>query len=158
MQSFKCREGMNWEFSFTVLLRRKIRKQVDIDILTLISKDTLTRLAEETDLWVDMIWIVVKSQANGRDIDFETFFTKHIDEELLQKIADLFFDEVIEYAPPEKKTNLRKAVRILRRTGEETINNLMKHIESIDEDSVVAEMTQEIERSLVTKSTSGSTS
>lgn len=158
MQSFKDLQGQSWEIRLTVFLRSVIRKRAGVDVLALMSKETLLRLKEETELWIEIIWALVEKQANGRAIDIETFFTDHIDERLLEEIIDLVYEESIEYAPEKKRPNMRKMLRMMKRTGTNAIEILTTHIKNIDEDAVVSEATATLERSLRTKSTDGSLS
>jgi hypothetical protein len=158
MQSFKDKSNLNWDIKFSVYLRRTIRSRVGLDVLKLLAQETLKQLDDEPELVIDMIWACLESQAQGRNIDIETLFSdSHIDEELLETITDLLFDEAIEYAPEKKRATMRKILSIYRKTGKQTMNTLMKHIESIDEGSAVSEITSEIVNSLQLKSTNGKT-
>jgi len=158
MQSFKDKSGLPWDIKFGVLLRRTIRQRVGVDIVALLATKTLKKLDEETELWVDIIWACVEKQANERSITMEQFFDDdNFDEDLLETVVDLCFDESVIYAPEKKRAMLRKTLSIYRQTGKRTIDTLMKHIDDIDESAAVDAMVSEIENSLQLRSIPGKT-
>ena len=155
MQSFKDTNGLSWDFKFTRFLRGVIMSRCGVDIAKLLTKDTVKQIDADPDNVCHVLWACIEKQAESRKVDFETFFTSHVDEDLMGELVEKLFDEAVEYAPKKSRPAMEKLRNLYRQSEEEIYPTLMKHIDDISIDDVVSAAKNGIENLLQKKSPNG---
>lgn len=126
MRSFKDNQGRSWQIALNVYEMKRIRALLGIDLVNVITLDKdgavkvdlVDRIANDPCLLVDILWVLVESQAKEEgvsDVDFGCSLAGKSIEEATQA----FLDELVDFFPGAKRLFLQKAVSLARKyTGE----------------------------------------
>lgn len=104
MVSFKDNNGREWHLTANVPIARKIKEQLGVDILR--TQKALETLSEDPITLVDVLWLMVKDQAEAQQVTSDDFGASLFGESIGAAI-DAFVEALVLFSPPRKQKILR---------------------------------------------------
>jgi len=122
MKSFTDNTGRTWTLSVTVGTIKRVRALCDVDLANIISIDAgstprvdlLERLGRDPVLLVDVLYAVVKPEADAKDISDEEF-GRAMAGDAIEIATTALLDEIIDFFPETKRKVFRKILDATRR-------------------------------------------
>lgn len=126
MRSFKDNEGRVWTVAVNVASVKRVRALCGIDLASAvetsedgrISASTLSRLATDPVLLVDVLYALTKDEAESRKVSDEDF-GKAMAGDALDMAVTALIDEIVDFFPNPKRAFLKKIADAASRFGTE---------------------------------------
>ena len=126
MKSFRDNCGRTWTIALNVWEVKRIRSILGVDLANVITLDRdgkvqvdlVDRIANDPCLLVDILWVLVESEAKERgvaDVDFGSALAG----DSITEATKAFLDELVDFFPGARRLFLKKAVEVSRQFGEE---------------------------------------
>lgn len=128
MQTFKA-GGRAWELTITVASARRVRSLVGVDILAESLLTLLGRLVGDPILFVDVLYVLVKPQADAAGISDEAFGEMLAGAEI-EQATDAFLEALVAFFPPRRQELMRKALAAMQRIVKEAEETMMAQAEA----------------------------
>ena len=136
MRSFKDNRDRTWTIALNVWEVKRIRSILGIDLANVITLDKdgkvqvdlIDRIANDPCLLVDILWVLVGSEAKERgvaDVDFGSALAG----DAITEATRAFLDELVDFFPGAKRLFLAKAVDLARKFDGEMTEALAKALE-----------------------------
>ena len=128
MQIFKDRDGREWQVVLNVFQMKRIRAALGVDLINVIELDKdgqvrvdmIDKIANDPCLLVDILWVLVETQAKDEGVS-DVDFGSSLAGEAITAATSAFLDELVDFFPGAKRLFLKKAVEVSRKyTGEMT--------------------------------------
>ncbi len=127
MRSFKDTEGRVWTVSVNVAAVKRVRALCGVDLASAIeatpdggiSAGTLSRLAADPVLLVDVLYALAKDEAEKRGVGDEEF-GRAMAGDALDAAAKALIEEIVDFFPNPKRALLKKVAEAAERFGAET--------------------------------------
>ncbi len=128
MKVFKDNQGREWQIALNVYEMKRIRAVLGVDLVNVITLDKegavkvdlVDRIANDPCLLVDILWVLVESQAKEEGVS-DVEFGSSLSGEAIASATAAFLDELVDFFPGAKRLFLKKAVEVSRKyTGEMT--------------------------------------
>lgn len=141
MRQFTDTEGRSWSISLTIDAAKRVRGLLGVNLLELEGGDPplLTRLGTDIILLCDVIYCIVKPQADAAGITDEQF-GQALGGDAIQQAQGAFYDELIDFFRNLGRNDLAKAVTAQRRMIEVAVKTVETRIDRLDIETTV-EMT-----------------
>jgi len=112
MHSFKDKTGQEWSIALEVQCLKRVWNEIkDRDGAPINLADNtvnlLERLSNDSLLLVDILWVIVKPQADGLGVTCEQW-CKRMDGDVLDDAKTKFMDELIDFSPPRQRGALKQ--------------------------------------------------
>ena len=133
MKSFRDNCGRTWTIALNVWEVKRIRSILGVDLANVITLDRdgkvqvdlVDRIANDPCLLVDILWVLVESEAKERgvaDVDFGSALAG----DSITEATKAFLDELVDFFPGAKRHFLAKAVDHARKFDGEMTEVLAK--------------------------------
>jgi len=126
-ESFKDTSGREWNLHLTVADARRIASALDVNLLRL-DEALFVRLFDDVVLLVDIMWCIVRQQADERKVDEENF-GRSLGGDSLYAATEALLESIVNFTPnPHRRAFLAKAMGLLDRVQEsasERIENIL---------------------------------
>lgn len=134
MKTFKDSTGRSWEITLTVGSVKRVRALLDVDLLAIEEGDPplLTRLATDVILLCDVIFVLVKPQADKLDVD-DVEFGESLGGEVIADAQDAFYEELVLFSQSRHRMDLVKAIKSQRELIEVGRTRVESAIEKVGE-------------------------
>jgi len=144
MRSFTDSTGRTWTVSLTVDAVKRVRALLGIDLLQLESGDPplLTRLGTDVVLVCDVIYAIVKPQADAAGISDEEF-GRSLGGDAILAAQKAFYEELVDFFRQLGRTDLVSAIQVLEKLIAAGIEQVEKKISEIDVSEVVRSISGE---------------
>ena len=128
MKVFKDNQGREWQIALNVYEMKRIRAVLGVDLVNVITLDKegavkvdlVDRIANDPCLLVDILWVLVESQAKEEgvsDVEFGSSLSGAASDSAPAAVRD----SLVYFFPGAKRLFLKKAVEVSRKyTGEMT--------------------------------------
>jgi len=126
MASFKDLAGNEWTPAVTVAAVKRVRSELDVDLLDLQEGAVLQRLATDHVLLVDVIYVICKDKADRNGIT-DADFGANMRGDILQAATDAFLEELALFFPRQKREVLLSMLKKFR-TMESMAMDRMKEV------------------------------
>jgi len=105
------RDDVNAEWTLELLRPqfRRVQAELQIDLLDIGNQQLWPRLIDDPALLVDLAWVLLREQAESREID-ELEFARRLRGDALDRFADLLLEELIDFFPSRRRQMLRAAL------------------------------------------------
>lgn len=113
MHSFTDNHGRTWSININIAAVKRVRSAMDIDLLDAVGGELLTRLADNIVMLVDLVYFLVKPEADNAGVSDEQF-GEALAGPALDDAANAFMAELADFFPEAKGRVLRKAIAKVR--------------------------------------------
>ena len=136
MKVFKDNQGREWQIALNVYEMKRIRAVLGVDLVNVITLDKdgtvkvdlVDRIANDPCLLVDILWVLVETQAKDEGVS-DVDFGSSLAGEAITAATSAFLDELVDFFPGAKRLFLKKAVELSRKFGGEMTEALGKALE-----------------------------
>ena len=136
MRNFTDNRGRSWQIALSVYEMKRIRAILGIDLVNVITLDRdgnvkvdlVDRIANDPCLLVDILWVLVESQAKEEGVS-DVEFGSSLSGEAIASATAAFLDELVDFFPGAKRLFLAKAVDLARKFDGEMTEALAKALE-----------------------------
>ena len=138
MKSFTDTESREWTLSLTIDSVKRVRALLDVNLLELEAGNPplLTRLGTNVILLCDVIFVLVKPQADAAGVTDEQFGAAMGGDAILAAQA-AFYDEIIDFFRRLSRGDLVKAVEAQRRMIDLAVARIEMKIGALDLEAAV---------------------
>ena len=146
MKTFKDNAGNEWTVEINVSALKRIRSLTGSDLLEVISGgDLLERLMRDPILLCDILYALVKPQADQKQISDETFGAAMAGDAIDSATAALL-DELVAFCPsPRDRANLGRVLMVVRQAMDKARDVVEARLEGGEIERIVEEaLTQPI--------------
>ena len=127
MRSYKDTEGRVWTIAVNVSAVRRVRALCGIDLASAVetspdgklSANTLSRLATDPVLLVDVLYALSKEEAEKRNVSDEDF-GKAMAGDVLNLAVTALIEEIVDFFPNPQRALMKKIMEAAARFGTET--------------------------------------
>lgn len=150
MHCFTDTQNRTWSLIVNVATIKRVRALCDIDLSSIISLDpngkanvdVLEKIANDPVLLVDVIYALVKPEADSKGITDEEFGTSMAGD-CIETATEALLEEIVDFFPEAKRKILRKIVETTKRFNLQARTTLETILTNPDLDN---QITQELKR------------
>lgn len=117
MTQFTDRHGNAWHIDITIASLRRVRSMMGLDLANITlprdgghDQPLMTELAMAPDLLVDVVYVLVKPQADAREMSDEQF-GESLDGEALASLQDAFWEALRLFFHSTRRTDSESAIK-----------------------------------------------
>lgn len=141
MKPFTDNQRHAWNLTIDVPTIRRVREELEIDLGNL-DGQLLQRIGEDPVLLVDLLWVLVRPQAEALKVTDEEF-GRGLAGEAIAQATDALLGAVLEFLPSRKRKLLDEALKKLRALEELTT---AKGVEVLESDAIDRRVLDKIDR------------
>lgn len=131
MKKFKDSKGREWEIAVNVGTIRSVRAACGIDLIDAALGATAIKLAENPCLVGDVLWALVKKQAEVLRVSGEDF-AYLLSGDVLKDATDALLEDLMDFFPnPETRRALRAAMAIATQNTRQKLELAMSQLEAL---------------------------
>ena len=109
MKTFTDNAGRSWNISVTVDAVKRVRSLLDVDLTEAASGKLIQQLADNPVLLCDVIYCIVKPQADEREITDEDF-GRAMAGDAIDQATTAFLEDLVNFFPSRKREMLQKVL------------------------------------------------
>ena len=153
MRTFTDSAGRTWTLSLTLDAAKRVRSLLDVNLLDLESGEPplLTRLGTDVILLCDVVFAIVKPQADTAGVSDEEFGAA-LGGDVILAAQTAFYEELVDFFRQLGRSDLARAVDAQRRMIELTVKGIETRIEGLDIEGEVEAILAETPGALSTSS------
>ena len=138
MKTFPDTTGRTWTIALTIDAAKRVRSLLDVNLLELEAGDPplLTRLGTDVILLCDVIFALVKPQADAAGVSDEQFAAA-LGGETILAAQTAFYEELVDFFRKLGRGDLAKAVDAQRRIIDLAIARIETRIDRLDLEAAV---------------------
>ena len=138
MRTFTDSAARTWTLSLTIDAAKRVRSLLDVNLLEPEKGDPplLTRLGTDVILLCDVIYALVKPQADAAEVTDEQFGAA-LGGEVILAAQTAFYEEMVDFFRGLARRDLVRAVETQRRMIELTVQSIEARIEGLDVEAEV---------------------
>lgn len=151
MKRFTDADGSDWIVTLNTTVVKRVRSLLDVDLLDIADGKLIDRLSSDPVLLVDVIYVVVKPEADARKVTDEQFGEKMRGDAIAQA-TDALLDELVDFSPsPRMRSILGRLLTASRTARDRAMEVVEKRLDS-------GVVDREIDRAIAAAETYGDTS
>jgi len=108
-RKFTDLDGSEWVVEITTPDAKRVRKDAGVNLLDL-DGDTFTKLLQDPETLVDVLWVLLLPQITERKLD-ENAFAKRLRGDAIDTAAAALLEAVCDFFPKRRREALRAALR-----------------------------------------------
>ena len=138
MRTFTDSAGRTWTVSLTIDAAKRVKGLLDVNLLELEAGDPplLTKLGTDVILLCDVIFALVKPQADAAGVSDEQFGAA-LGGEVILAAQTAFYEELVDFFRKLGRTDLAKAVDAQRRMIDLAVRRIETRIDRLDLEAAV---------------------
>ena len=138
MKTFTDSAGRTWTVSLTIDAAKRVKGLLDVNLLELEAGDPplLTKLGTDVILLCDVIFALVKPQADAAGVSDEQFGAA-LGGEVILAAQTAFYEELVDFFRKLGRTDLAKAVDAQRRMIDLAVRRIETRIDRLDLEAAV---------------------
>jgi len=138
MKTFTDNAGRAWTLVLTIDAAKRVKGLLNVNLLELESGDPplLTRLGTDVILLCDVIFALVKPQADAASVSDEQFAAA-LGGEVILAAQTAFYEELVDFFRKLGRTDLAKAVDAQRRMIDLAVRRIETRIDHLDLEAAV---------------------
>lgn len=146
MKTFTDTMGRTWELSLTISAIKRVKSLLDVDLLALEvgNPPLLTRLGTEVILLCDVIFVLLKPQADACKVTDEQFGAV-LGGKVILAAQTAFYEELVDFFHGLGRRDLVKAVKTQQKIIGLVIRRIESKIGQIDLDAAIEEVEKGID-------------
>lgn len=143
MRKFTDAAGRTWDVVLSIGALKRVRDQLQVNLLDLEDGKLLDRLASDPILLVDVIFVVCSKQAEKAGVTDEDFGEAMIGETLDSATAALMEEIIESFRDPRRRTVMRELLRKSRQLEAAVLEKAEKMATAIDLEKLLASVSGE---------------
>ena len=113
MRTFKDNQDREWNLAINVDAVKRVRSLLNVDLLDVTDGKLLERIASDEVLMVDLVYVLLKPEADAREITDEDF-GRAMAGDAIDRAYEAFLEELTDFfRNPARRELLKKALRKL---------------------------------------------
>ena len=138
MKTFTDTAGRTWTVALTIDAAKRVKGLLDVNLLELEAGDPplLTKLGTDVILLCDVIFALVKPQADAAGVSDEQFGAA-LGGEVILAAQTAFYEELVDFFRKLGRTDLAKAVDAQRRMIDLAVRRIETRIDRLDLEAAV---------------------
>jgi hypothetical protein len=129
MKTFNDTTGRTWTVTINVNAVKRVRSLLDVNLLDVIEGKLLERLVSDPVLLCDIIFALVKPEADARNVSDEEF-GRAMAGDCIEQATAAFLEELASFFPQGRRTVLQKALAKLKTLETRLLEHAAKRIDS----------------------------
>jgi len=113
MRTFTDNNGHHWDVTINVHAVKRVRALVDVDLMRVLDGGLLERLVGDPVLLCDVIYALVKPEADAREISDEDF-GRAMAGDAIDRATQALLEELVDFFPEGRRKVLAKALERFR--------------------------------------------
>ena len=109
MKTFTDNANRQWNVSVTVDAVKRVKSLLDVDLMDAAAGKLIQQLSDNPVLLCDVIYCVIKPQADEKDITDEDF-GKAMAGDAIDQATSAFLEELVNFFPSRKREMLQKVL------------------------------------------------
>ena len=139
VKTFKDSQGREWNLAVNVDAVKRARSLVNVDLLEVTDGKLLERIASDEVLMVDLVYVLVKPEADAKGVTDEEF-GRAMAGDAIDAAYTAFMEELTSFfRNPARRALLKKALSKLNELEGRVLDRAEKRIDSGELDKVVEE-------------------
>ena len=133
MRTFTDSAGRTWTPSLTLDAAKRVKSLLDVNLLDLETGDPplLTRLGTDVILLCDVVFAIVKPQADSAGVSDEQFGAS-LGGDVILAAQTAFYEELVDFFRKLGRSDLARAVEAQKRMIELTVKGIETKIDGLD--------------------------
>jgi len=132
MPSFKDRHGLSWDIELTVSAAKRVKNLCGVDLYEALDGKLIGRLASDVALVADVIYCILKPEADARSLTDEQF-GESLDGQAMGEAMDAFMEALADFfARPDQRRVVREISRKINATMAIAETQALDRIGTID--------------------------
>ncbi|HEV57106.1 MAG TPA: hypothetical protein ENN87_06360 [Phycisphaerales bacterium] len=139
MRTFADNAGRTWTITLTIDAAKRVKRLLDVNLLELEAGDPplLTRLGTDVILLCDVIYVLIKPQADAAGLTDEQFGAA-LGGEAILAAQTAFYEELVDFFRKLGRTDLARAVDAQRRLIDLAVARIETRIETLDLETAIS--------------------
>lgn len=139
MKTFTDNLGRSWTITIDVSAIKRVRSLLDVNILDVAGGDLLQRVIEDPVLLCDVIYCLVKPDADAREVSDEDF-GRSMAGDAIELATTAFLEELADFFPRDRRDLLRKGMSKIQETKMKLITAAEARLDSPELEERLQEM------------------
>jgi len=131
MHTFNDTQGRTWSVTINVDAIRRVRGLLDINLLDAVEGKLLERLVSDPVLLCDILFALVKPEADAKNVSDEDF-GRALGGDVLDHATTALLEELVDFFPSGKRTVFRKALDKLKALEGMALETATRRLESTE--------------------------
>lgn len=131
MHTFNDTQGRTWTVTINVDAIRRVRGLLDINLLDAVEGKLLERLVSDPVLLCDILFALVKPEAEAKNVSDEDF-GRALGGDVLDQATTALLEELVDFFPSGKRTVFRKALDKLKALEGMALETATRRLESTE--------------------------
>ena len=153
MKMFTDNEGRDWEVKITVATIKRVRDLIGVDIYQAVGAEMLTELITDPVKLVDILYAVLKPQADERGVSDEQF-GESLGGDAVADATQAFLEELVEFFPKPKRALLARVLEKSKELDEKGMVMMGKILDHPDLDIAMDQAMKDLSGSVLESSES----
>ncbi len=143
MRTFKDTAARTWSLSLNISVAKRLRDELKIDLFDENVGETIARLSGDPVLLADVLFLMVKDEADAKNITDEDFGSA-LGGDTITTATDSFLEELIDFYPEKKRAILQGLLSKINQAEERLMTETIEMIDSDSMDRFIEEQIQEM--------------
>ena len=143
MRTFKDTAARTWSLSLNISVAKRLRDELEIDLFDENVGETIARLSGDPVLLADVLFLMVKDEADAKNITDEDFGSA-LGGDTITTATDSFLEELIDFYPEKKRAILQGLLSKINQAEERLMTETIEMIDSDSMDRFIEEQIQEM--------------
>ena len=131
MKTFVDNMGKTWTVTVNVGTIKRVKDLLGINLVQAITGDLIEKVENDICLFVDILYVVCKQQAQANNISDEKF-GELLGGDSLEKATEAFLEQLIDFFPEAKRKLYRKAWSKTKQAQVLAVQKLEKKLQAMD--------------------------
>jgi hypothetical protein len=147
VRTFKDTAGRTWSLSLNILNAKKLRDTLAIDLFDENVGETIARLSGDPVLLADVLFLIVKDEADAKGISDEDFGSA-LGGDVITTATESFLEELVDFYPEKKRAILQGLLVKINQAEERLMDETIEMIGSEAMDRFIEEQITEMKSRL----------
>ena len=139
MRTFTDTQGRVWTLSITVDTIKRVRALTGIDLLAVAGGDLLERLSSDPVLLADVLYAVVKPEADAKQIS-DADFGRALAGDAIGAATTALLNDLVDFFPAPRRTLLAKALHKLGEVQTAALAAATQRLDAVDAEAIANQM------------------
>ena len=136
MKTFKDNQDRKWTVTINVSAIKRVRAELDLDLLEAIEGTLLERMVSDPILLCDILYVLVKPEADAKGISDEDF-GQALAGDAIDRACQAFIGELVDFFPKGRREVLAEAVAKVREIEAKVLDRTMARLRSVETDALI---------------------